>query len=173
MTRLARAVAVGFPYHVTHRGNRRQDIFFSDDERRTYLDWLREYSRASGLEIWAWCLMSNHVHLLVVPAREDALARAIGLTHRRHALALNAAHRWTGHLWEHRFFSTALDESHLWAAVRYIEQNPVRAGLVGRAEKWCWSSARCHALGESDALLAAGRPFPAPGDRRRLGDMAE
>jgi len=162
MTRFARAVAVGFPYHVTHRGNRRGDIFFCDADREAYLRWLAAYSRANDLEVWAWCLMSNHVHLLVVPGREDSLARAVGLTHRRHAQAMNIAYRWTGHLWEHRFFSTALDDAHLWAAVRYIEQNPVRAGLAVRAEDWPWSSARTHALAEPDPLLAPGRPFPAP-----------
>jgi putative transposase len=163
MARLARAVAVGFPYHVTHRGNRREDIFFRDEDRRRYLELLRQYSAANGLQIWAYCLMTNHVHLLAVPGGPDALARGVGLTHRRHAQAINIAQGWTGHLWEHRFYSTALDEAHLWAAVKYIETNPVRAGLVGRAEEYGWSSARAHALGEADPLLSAGRPFPAPG----------
>jgi putative transposase len=162
MARFARAVAVGFPYHVTHRGNRREDIFFCDEDRWRYLRLLREYSAANGLEIWAYCLMSNHVHLLAVPARPDALARGVGLTHRRHAQAINTRQKWTGHLWENRFYSTALDEAHLWAAVKYIETNPVRARLAGQAEEYAWSSARAHVLGEADALLSAGRPFPAP-----------
>ena len=171
MARLARTVAVGFPYHVTHRGNRREDIFFRDEDRRRYLELLRQYSAANGLQIWAYCLMTNHVHLLAVPGGPDALARGVGLTHRRHAQAINIAQGWTGHLWEHRFYSTALDEAHLWAAVKYIETNPVRAGLVGRAEEYGWSSARAHALGEADPLLSAGRPFSRAGRGGRLADL--
>jgi putative transposase len=122
MGRLVRAVAVGFPYHVTHRGNRREATFFCDEDRRRYLRLLHEY------------LVSNHVHLLAVPARPDALARGVGLTHRRHAQAVNTRQKWTGHLWENRFYSTALYEAHLWAAVKYIETNPVRARLAEREQ---------------------------------------
>src|SRR5690606_15343147 len=108
----------------------------------------------TGLAVWAFCLMTNHVHLLAVPGRADALARGAGLAHRRHAAALNRRHGWTGHLWAGRFFSTPLDEAHLWAAVRYIELNPVRAGLVARAEEWPWSSACAHC-----GLAGADVPF--------------
>ena len=162
MARLARVVAIGFPHHVTHRGNRRADIFLSDDDRRLYLRHLGEYARSAALEVWAYCLMTNHVHLIVVPRREDSLAKGVGLAHRRYATALNRREGWSGHLWANRFFSTPLDDAHQWAAIRYVECNPVRAGMSARAEDHPWSSAPAHALGRADALLAAGRPWPGP-----------
>jgi putative transposase len=167
MARFARVVIPGVPYHVTHRGNRREDVFLAPDDRRRYLAWLGEYARRFDLAIWAYCLMTNHVHLLVVPGRADSLALAVGRTHRRHARAVNAAHGWSGHLWANRFYSAPLDEPHLWAAVRYVETNPVRAGLVERAEDYTWSSAPAHAAGRADPLLAEGRPFT---DRRHVAD---
>ena len=166
MGRFARVVVSGIPYHVTHRGNRRDDVFYGAEDRARYCRWLREYSDLCGLEVWAYCLMSNHVHLLAVPRRDDALARSIGRTHMRHARHVNREQGWSGHLWANRFYSTALDEEHLWAAVRYVEGNPVRAGVVDRAEAYGWSSARAHARGEGDALLSAARPFP---DAERVG----
>lgn len=161
MARLARAVIPGIPYHLTHRGNRRGEIFFTDDDRQCYLSELGEAAARFGLRIWGWCLMSNHVHLVAVPGDARALARTIGLAHARHARRINSPRGWTGHLWANRFFSTALDEGHLWTAIRYVELNPVRAGLVARAEDWPWSSARAHALGAADRLLDPGRPFSA------------
>lgn len=165
MTRLARIVYPGVPHHVTHRGNRRQDIFTLPADRAAYLDDLRAYATKAELDIWAWCLMTNHVHLLAVPRREDSLARGVGLAHRRHAVRMNRREGWTGHLWANRYFSTSLDEAHLWACVRYIELNPVRAGLAERAEEWPWSSARAHCGLAADSLLSPDRPFP--------GDIAD
>jgi REP-associated tyrosine transposase len=162
MPRFARAVAIGYPYHLTHRGNRGGDVFFTPADRDRYREWLGEYGADYGLEVWAYCLMSNHVHLVVAPGRADSLAGAIGRTHMRHARHINRAQGWSGHLWANRFYSTALDTDHLWHAVRYVERNPVRAGMCGRAEDYAWSSARAHALGEADPLLALGRPFPDP-----------
>jgi putative transposase len=161
MARLDRVVIAGVPYHLTHRGNRRGDVFFADEDRWTYLHGLAAAKAKFGLRIWGWCLMSNHVHLLAVPERADSLARAIGLAHGRHSRRVNASHGWSGHLWASRFFSTPLDGAHLWSAIRYIELNPVRAGLVERAEQWTWSSARAHALGVADVLLEPDRPFAA------------
>jgi putative transposase len=106
--------------------------------------------------------MTNHVHLIAVPRRADALAVAIGRAHQRHSLRINRAHGWQGHLWAARFHSTPLDEEHLWAAIKYVELNSVRAGLVGRAQEWPWSSARLHAglkAPEAAGLPAAGCPF--------------
>lgn len=161
MARLARVIIPGLPYHVTHRGNRRGAVFFCDDDRRNYLYELGEAAVRFRLKIWGWCLMDNHIHLLAVPVDARALARTIGLAHARHARRLNAPHGWTGHLWASRFFSTALDTPHLWTAIRYVELNPVRAGLAARAEDWPWSSARAHALGTPDPLLDPARPFAA------------
>ena len=123
---MARIVAVGVPYHVTQRGNNRQDVFFVNDDRRCYLDLLREASRRFGLEVLGYCLMTNHVHLLVVPRNEDALALGIGRAHWWYSRYVNRLHGRSGHLWQGRFFSAPLEESHLWAALGYVERNPVR-----------------------------------------------
>ncbi len=162
MSRFARVVAPGFPHHLTHRGNRGSDVFFTEEDRERYLQWLREYCEAFGAEIWAYCLMSNHVHLIVVPRHADSLARAVGKTHMRYARSVNRQQGWSGHLWANRFYSAPLDTEHLWHAVRYVEQNPVQAGLCDRAEDYAWSSARAHALGHVDHLLSADSPFPDP-----------
>jgi putative transposase len=135
-------------------------VFVDDADRRFYLGLLRHYSERFGLRIWAYCLMGNHVHLVVVALDPDSMAHAIGAAHRRYARRINARGGWTGHLWGNRFYSTAMDEKHLWSAVRYVETNPVRAGIVHRAEEHPWSSARAHALGQEDPLLASDRPFP-------------
>ena len=135
-------------------------MFLEDSDRHTYLSTLRDYADRFGLEVWAYCLMTNHVHLLVMPRYATAPALAIGVSHRLHSRRVNARHGWLGHLWANRYFSTVLDEHHLWCAVRYVELNPVRAGLVARAEDYRWSSARAHTGGWPDPLLSAARPFP-------------
>lgn len=160
MARFARVVVPGCPHHVTHRGNRGDQVFFDDAERRQYCVWLREYGDKHGLGIWAYCLMSNHVHLIAVPQNENALSKAIGNTHRRHSSWVNGKHGWTGHLWANRFFSTPMDSRHLWAAVQYVELNPLRAGLVEDPIDYHWSSARAHCGLSADTLLHEGRPFP-------------
>ena len=167
MARFGRVVVPGHPHHVTHRGNRRAKVFVNKADRELYKTILADCGAKAGLEVWAYCLMSNHVHLLVVPRREDSLAKGVGLAHRRYAVALNRREGWDGHFWANRFFSTPLDERHLWAAVRYIEQNPVREGIVKSAWDYPWSSARAH-VGGGDSLLWPGRPFPGP-----VGDWAE
>jgi putative transposase len=160
MPRLSRVVLPGLPYHVTHRGNRGQTVFFSDDDRRMYLHDLARCARDAALAVWGYCLMTNHVHLIAVPARPDSLARGIGRAHQRHTRRVNRALRMTGLLWGERFYSTVLDEPHLWTAIKYVELNPVRAGLVRRGEDWIWSSARAHAGSTpNDPLLDANRPF--------------
>lgn len=160
MPRIARIVVPGLAYHITHRGNHREDIFYRRQDRWVYKKWLRRYCARHRLEIWAYCLMTNHVHLIAVAKLPDALALAIGRTHWRFAQWQNLRNGWSGHLWANRYFSTPLDEQHLWAAARYVERNPVRAGLVARAELYEWSSARSHAMGKPDALLSSSRPFP-------------
>jgi putative transposase len=159
MPRFARVVAVGCPHHVVHRGNRRQPVFRTRGHAQHYLHLLRKYSVQRDLEVWAYCLMPNHVHLLVLPRRPESLAEAIGLAHRCFAQAINRELHRTGHLWENRFYSSALDETHLWAAVRYIERNPLRARIVDRAEEYGWSSARSHVLRVEDPILSEDRPF--------------
>ena len=144
MARLARVVVAGTPYHVTHRGNRRARVFLADEDREGYLAFLERYSRHHGLEIWAWCLMSNHVHLLVCPQASESLALTLGNAHGKYAQWLNGRHGLSGHVWANRFYSTPLDYEHMWAAVRYVELNPVRAGLIQAAERYEWSSAAFH-----------------------------
>ena len=146
MARIARVVAPGLPHHVTQRGNRRQTTFFSDDDYRSYLELLREWCTCHEVAIWSYCLMSNHVHLIVVPKAEDGLKLAIGETHRRYSRLINFRMGWRGHLWQGRFSSCPKDERYLLAAARYVERNPVAAGIVGSPGEYQWSSAR-HYLG--------------------------
>ncbi|HET7785094.1 MAG TPA: transposase [Myxococcales bacterium] len=157
MARLARAVVPNVPHHVTQRGNRRQRTFFSADDYLLYTTLMAKWCRHYGVEVWAYCWMPNHTHMIAVPSSPDALRRAIGEAHRRYTLEVNQREGWTGHLWQGRFASFAMDERHTVAAARYVELNPVRAGLVNSAADYPWSSARAHLLGGSDPLVA-----PAP-----------
>jgi len=153
MSRLGRIVVPGLPHHITQRGNRRQRVFFEESDFALYRDILAERCRKAGVAVWAYCLMPNHVHLIMVPQSTAGLARAIGETHRQYTGFVNARARWTGHLFQGRFASVALDEEHLIAAARYVALNPVRARLVKRAQDWAWSSARAHAAGRDDGLV--------------------
>ena len=153
MARLARVVLPGYPHHVTQRGNRRQTTFFNQQDYRYYLSVMAKWCRHHQVEVWAYCLMPNHVHLVIVPSSEDSLARAVGEAHRRYALKVNQREGWRGHLWQERFASFVMDQTHLLAAVRYVELNPVRAGLVDRPEDYKWSSACAHLMREDDALV--------------------
>ena len=161
MSRLARIVVPGFPHHVTQRGNRRVDIFHADADRFKYLSLFDQYRQEYGLEVWAYCLMSNHVHWIVVPRDEADLAKTFRDTHTAFALSSNRRRGESGHLWQGRFFSCPLDGSHAWAAVRYVERNPVRARMVERAEEYRWSSAAAHCGLRSDWLLS--KQFPPAG----------
>jgi putative transposase len=142
MARLARVVVPGLPYHVTQRGNGRRRVFFADSDYAAYRDWLAESAHEARVSVWAWCLMPNHVHLILVPQAEDGLRRALARVHRRYAGLIHARRRRTGHFWQGRYGAVAMDEDHLAAAYRYVNLNPVRARLVKRAEDWPWSSAR-------------------------------
>jgi putative transposase len=144
MPRRARLVFPGFPHHVTQRGNRRLRTFFEDGDYALYRHLLAEGCARAGTRIWAWCLMPNHVHLILVPSREDGLCAALGEAHRRYTRVINARQGWKGHLWQGRFASFAMDEAWLIACARYVELNPVRAGLADRPERWRWSSAAAH-----------------------------
>ena len=156
MARLARIVVPGFPHHLTQRGNRRQRTFFTQDDYRTYLALMAEWCGRCGVAVWAYCLMPNHVHLIVVPRTEDGLRRAIGEAHRRYTRAVNFRHGWRGHLWQGRFASYVMDETYLLACARYVERNPLRVGLCRRAQDYPWSSAAAHVAGEDDVLVRAG-----------------
>ena len=153
MARLARVVAAGVPHHVVQRGNRRQQVFFSDDDYATYLELVAEGCREAGVEVWAYCLMPNHVHLILRPKDEDGLRAALGEAHRRYTRHVNFREGWRGYLWQGRFASFPMDEPYLMACARYVETNPVRAKLVRRARDWRWSSARAHLAGRDDGLV--------------------
>ena len=144
MPRLARAIAVGCAHHITQRGNNRQDVFFVDQDRQAYLQILVEQAGQYGLEVLGYCLMSNHVHLVAIPHEEESLAKGIGRTHFRYSQYINRLHKRSGHLWQGRFYSCALDERHLWLAMKYMELNPVRARLCRVAWRYNWSSAAAH-----------------------------
>ena len=150
MARLARVVAPGLPHHVTQRGNRRQQTFFCDEDYRSYLELMVEWSGAHQVEIWAYCLMPNHVHLIAVPHSAVGLRRAIGEVHRRYTRMVNFREGWRGHLWQGRFASCVLDEPYLLTAARYV---PVRAGLIHAPSRYRWSSAAAHVRGRDDALV--------------------
>jgi putative transposase len=155
MARLARVVVPGVPHHVTQRGNRSQETFFSEADYATYRALLAEACAAAGTAVWGYCLMPNHVHLILVPADEDGLRGALAEAHRRYTRVVNRREGWTGHLWQERFHSYPMDEAHLAACARYVERNPVQASLVRRARDWRWSSARAHLEGCDDDLVRA------------------
>ena len=150
MPRVARIVVPGLPHHVIQRGNNRQDVFFTDNDRKLYLSILKQQAQRLGVSIIAYCLMTNHVHLIARPRRADALAKAVGRTHWLYTQAINKLHRRSGYLWQNRFFSCALADDHLLHAVCYVERNPVRARIVRHAWRYPWSSAAAH-CGESKA----------------------
>ena len=144
MPRVARIVAPACPHHVTQRGNNQQDVFFVDDDYRLYLDILKRQCELYGMSVLGYCLMTNHVHLIGVPHEEQSLAKAVGRTNWLYAQAINRLHGRSGHLWQSRFYSCVMDDDHTWAALAYVERNPVRAGVVRRAWNYTWSSAAAH-----------------------------
>jgi len=154
MPRLPRAVFSGVPHHITQRGNRREDVFFCGNDRLAYLEWMHSYCQRHDVDILAYCLMTNHIHLVALPNSEEGLQRVLKPLHMRYAQRINKAHGWKGHLWQGRFFSSPLDDKYLWSAIRYVERNPIRVGLVERAEDYRWSSAAAHCGLHSDKVLS-------------------
>jgi len=144
MPRLARIVAPGRAHHVTQRGNRRMETFFCDEDYQEYLALLEHWCGEFDVRIWSYCLMPNHVHLILVPSTADGLRRAVAEVHRRYTRMINFREKWRGCLWQGRFASFVMSEKHLMGATRYVERNPVKANLVERAEDWAWSSAAVH-----------------------------
>lgn len=147
MARLARVVLPGYPHHITQRGNRRQDVFFQDSDYEHYLELLKEWCDSEGISIWAYCLMSNHVHLIVVPKKKSNLGKAIGEIHRRYTRVINFREGWRGYLWQGRFASYPMDKNWLLKAAAYVELNPVKAGMTKKAWDYRWSSVHAHLSG--------------------------
>ena len=155
MPRIARVVGPGLPHHITQRGNNRCQVFFDDDDRRFYLLTLVKYQRKYGLEVWAYCLMNNHVHVLGVPEREESLARCLAGVNLVYTQYVNRKQRRSGRLWQNRFFSCPVDkDEYLWPVLRYIERNPVRVGAAQTPWEYEWSSARYHVLGKPDPVVS-------------------
>ena len=162
MTRFARMIIPGLPHHVTQRGNRRERIFFEAGDEAVYLDLMATQLKRCGVECWSYCLMPNHVHLILTPSDETGLARAVGEAHRRYTAFVGARGGWTGHLFQGRFDSVAMDEDYLLAALRYVALNPVKAQLVNRAEDWPWSSTRAHIDGTDTPMSKSNPPCREP-----------
>ncbi len=154
MPRASRIVIPGVPHHVVQRGNRRQPIFFSDADRSRYIDWLAEGCQRFATTCLAWCLMDNHVHLVLVPSTVDGLRGPIASAATRLSQRVNLLQQTSGHLFQGRYASYAMDEAHLMVALRYVENNPVKAGLVKAAEQWAWSSAAAHVARRPDRLVS-------------------
>jgi putative transposase len=153
MARTARLVVPGYPHHVTQRGSRKQRVFFEEGDYSAYVTLLAKHKDEAGVDFWGYCLMPNHVHLIAVPSSERGLGWLLRIAHSQYAKFINARNDWQGHLWQARFYSVVMDESHALASLRYVELNPVRAGLCRHAADWPWSSAGAHLTGETDALL--------------------
>jgi len=174
MARLARVVLPGIAHHVTQRGNGRAQTFFSDEDYGLYLSLLDGHCGEAGVGIWAWCLMPNHVHLVLTPSDEDGLRRALSKVHRQYAGYIHAREKRTGHFWQGRFGCVAMDEAHLAAAIVYVVLNPVRARLVKRAEQWKWSSIHAHLdPGKGDGVTdikAVKVRFPDIAERIKAGE---
>ena len=147
MPRGARIVIPGLAHHVTQRGNNRHDVFFTDDDYRLYLAFLKDQADRFDFRVFGYCLMTNHVHLIGIPEDDRSLAKTIGRTHFCYSQTINRLHGRSGHLWQGRFYSCGLDEDHLWEALCYVERNPVRAGMAEQAWEWPWSSVRAHVEG--------------------------
>jgi putative transposase len=153
MPRTARVIFPGCPHHVTQRGNNRQDVFFVDGDRQFFLGLLRSAAARYDVSIDGYCLMVNHIHLIATPRTADGLAETLKRSTQLYAQYVNRLHDRTGHLWQGRFYSSPLDEEHFWTALAYVENNPVRAGLVQPAWHWPWSSAAAHIGGKDPARL--------------------
>ncbi len=152
MPRTARIIVPDLPYHITQRGNSRQDVFEDDDDRVSYLSWVNEYSKKYRLSIVAYCLMDNHVHFIAIPREENSLAKVFSVSHMRYAQYYNKKKKASGHLWQGRFYSCVMDDDYLVTALRYVERNPVRAGIVKKPWQWKWSSAGEH-IGQRKGIV--------------------
>ena len=157
MPRFRRLVVPGYPHHVTQRGVRRQETFFDSQDYKTYREIAQNLLSSHEIEFLAYCLMPNHIHAVVVPRAGNELGSYFGKLHQMYAKYANSRYEWSGHLWQNRFYSVVMDEGHTLAALRYVERNPVRSGLVDRVQDWRWSSARGN-LGLLEDPLVPNRP---------------
>jgi putative transposase len=154
MPRRNRIIVPGLPHHITQRGNGQKNIFDTDADRLVFLSLLGRYARQYALAIWGYCLMSNHFHLIAVPEREDSASNALGRLLADYARYLNVRRQSSGHLWQARYYSVPMEPGYCWKALAYVERNPVRAGMIDKAEQYRWSSAPSRlGLGSTPAWL--------------------
>jgi putative transposase len=153
MPRSARCIIPDYPYHLTHRGNNKQQIFFKDADYRRYLYWFEEARKEYRLKVLAFCLMPNHMHLVGIASESHSFAKVINVVHARYAQYFHREYGGVGHLWQGRYFSCLLDQTHLLAALRYVERNPTRANLSFKPWDWVWSSAREHVKGDRSIIF--------------------
>jgi putative transposase len=151
---MARIVVPGIPHHVIQRGHRGDIVFFKNEDRQTYLKILANFAKKYGVQIWSYCLMTNHVHLVAVPSTSESLAKLMRQVHKNYTMVINIRNNWKGTLWQGRYLSCPMDERYLYICVRYIERNPVRAKIVGRPEDYPWSSAQAHVFRLADEVLS-------------------
>lgn len=157
MSKFPRLIVPGYPHHITQRGVRRQRTFFDAADYEAYLELAIELADEYGIEYWAYCLMPNHIHAVVVPSERSDLSKYFAILHRRYARRTNLRHEWQGHLWQKRFFSVVMEEAHAITALRYTELNPVRSGICRTPLDWRWSSARANLELHSDPLIDRAR----------------
>jgi putative transposase len=154
MPRIARIVGAGYPHHIVERGNNRERVFANPIDYKKYLSFLSKYSEEREAAVLAYCLMPNHIHLLVRPSGEETLAKMMQGVTLCYSKYFNGENGRTGRLWECRYYSTVVDgDSYLWTVSKYIENNPVRAGIVKKPEDYLYSSAKAHILQEKDPIL--------------------
>ena len=169
MARLARVVIPGIPHHITQRGTRSQDIFFTEEDRYAYMRLVRECAHNYGVKVICWCLMANHVHFAVVPDAEDSLAKCFGTAHTKYSRMINFRNEWRGFLFQGRFGSSPMDPVYTYHTVRYILRNPVRAGIVRVPWRYAWSSAAYHVGQEKlDPTVTVDREI-----EKMVGDWSE
>ena len=161
MSRIRRIIVPDFAHHVYQRGVRKEPLFHEDRDFLVYMRALKEGCVRHHVSIRSYALMTNHIHLIAVPKEEDSLSRTLHLAHTEYSMYFNSKYRLAGHAWQGRPDMCVMDESYMWNAIRYVERNPVRAGLVLRAEDYLWSSAAAHCGLRDDFLL--DRDFPPPG----------
>ena len=158
MPRRPRIILPGFTHHITHRGNRREAIFREEEDRTFYSGHLQKYSQLHRIRVYSYCLMTNHIHLIVVPETKPGPSRCLHDLHGRYSAYFNQEYNLNDHLLQERFYAFALDNEHLWNAIRYVELNPVRAGIVPDAKEYPWSSAAAHCGLKSDPILDPNFP---------------
>jgi putative transposase len=159
MARLARVVLPDYPHHIIQRGNRRQDVFFEQADYEYYLSLLKYWCKQEDIEVWSYCLMTNHIHLIVKPSAKSDLARAIGEVHRRYTQKINKRMHWTGYLWQGRFSSYPMSDEWVLRAAAYIELNPVKAKMVNCAWDYQWSSVHAYLEGKDKNGLVKTQPM--------------